>query len=101
MTDVKFITYNVRGLNSPGKRHIILKELERYHADIVFLQETHIPLDSNIKLCSRAIPTWYYSDSPNMRVKAVAIGIAKNISFTLEDRKADPEGRFLFLKGTL
>lgn len=50
MTDVKFITYNVRGLNSPEKRHIVLKEVERYFADIIFLQEKHISLDSNTKL---------------------------------------------------
>lgn len=29
------------------------------------------------------------------------VGVGKNISFTVEERRVDPEGRYLFLKGKL
>ena len=79
---------------------MVLREVERYSAEIVFLQETHITLDSNVRLFSQAIPTWYYGDSPKKRAKG-AIGVGKYISFKVEERKVDPEGRYLFLRGVL
>lgn len=54
-----------------------------------------------VKMYSKNIPTWYYGDSPIRRSKGVAIGFGKNICFVIEKRKADPEGRFLFLTGTI
>lgn len=56
MPDLKFLSYNVKGLNSPTKRHKILKELQHYGADIVFLQETHLVLESRIRLFSPGLP---------------------------------------------
>lgn len=101
MNNSTFLTYNVRGLNSPEKRHMVLRELERSAAEIIFLQETHIAQDSNFRLYSRNIPVWYYADSPNRRAKGVTIGLGKKVSFVVEERKVDPEGRFLYLRGTL
>ena len=76
---------------------MVLKEIERYSAEIVFPQSTHITVDSSIRLYSQAVPTWYYGDSPQKRSKGVAIGIGKNISFKVKERRVDPEGRYLFL----
>ena len=98
MTDVKFLSYNVKGLNSHIKRHKILCELTQYKTDIAYLQETHITLESNIKLYSTEYPIWYYGDTISSRSRGVAIGFARRIRFTLVDRQTDPEGRFLFLK---
>lgn len=75
--------------------------MERIKADIVFLQETHKTQDSKVKIYSKNIPTWFHGDSPIRRSKGVAIGIRKNIGFCIEKIKADPEGRFLFLIGTI
>lgn len=93
--ELNFFFYNVKGLNSPVKRHKVLKELYHYRANVVFLQETHLALDTNIRLYSSALPVWYYSDSPIRRAKGVAIGFSRSVNFTLIDRLADPEGRFL------
>lgn len=101
MNNTKFLTYNVCGLNSPEKRHVVLRELERNATEIIFLQETHVTQDSNVKLYSRNIPIWYYGDSPIRKAKGVAIGFGKNVRFVVEKRKVDPEGCFLFLVGTL
>lgn len=101
VNSIKIISYNVRGLNSPGKRNIILRELEKSKAEIIFLQETHITQNSNAKIYSRNIPTWYQGDSPIRRAKGVAIGIGKNVRFLIDQRKIDPEGRYLFITGTI
>lgn len=79
------MTYNVKGLNSPLKRHKVLKELEHLKADVVFLQETRLP-------------SWFYGDSPIKRAKGVAIGFSKRIKFKILERSTDQEGHYLFLK---
>ena len=101
MPQIKCISYNVKGLNSPTKRHKVLKELKRYKADISFLQETHITLGSNIRLYAPDFPIWYYGDTISKRARGIAIGISKRVRFELTDRLTDPEGRFLFLRGKL
>lgn len=98
---VKILTFNVRGMNSLQKRRLILREIEQLRADIIFLQETHITQDSRVKIYSKKIPTWYHGDSPCRGSKGVAIGFGKNSGFIIEKIKADPEGQFLFLIGTI
>lgn len=101
MHAIRILTYNVRGLNTPMKRQKILRELKQYSIDIAFLQETHITLESRIRLYSNAYPEWYYGDTPIKGAKGVAIGMAKETQFQIMDRKVDPEGRYIFLKGVL
>lgn len=101
MTTVNFMTYNVRGLNTPTKRHKILREIEHYGAGVVFLQETHLSHGTKVKLYFSQYPVWYYGDSMSNKSKGVAIGIHRGVRFSLEDRLCDQEGRFLFLKGRL
>lgn len=79
----------------------MLGECKRYSAYIIFLQETYLTQDTNIKLYSQKYPVWYYSDSPIKRAKGFAIGLAKDVRFQLEERLVDRDGRFIFLKGIL
>lgn len=101
MSALNFMTYNVRGLNTPTKRHKVLGELKGYKAGVVFLQETHLTHVSNIKLWSDTFPNWFYGDTITKRARGVAIGFAKGVNFKLEERLSDPKGRFIFLKGSL
>lgn len=101
MPDIKLISYNVKGLNSPRKRHKILRELDHLGGDIVFLQETHLTLNTRVRLFSPRFPQWFYGDSPDKGSKGVAIGLSKAANFLVRDRLIDPEGRFLFLKGSI
>lgn len=96
--EINCLTYNVKGLNSPTKRHKALRELHHYSADVVFLQETHLTQDTVIKLYSRNFPNWFYCDSPIKRAKGVAIGFSKRTKFSLIERRTDPEGWYLLLK---
>lgn len=76
MTEINCLSYNVKGLNSPFKRHKILKELHQYQADVVFLQETHLAQETCIKLYSKN-STWFYSDTPTRRAKGWQLGFQK------------------------
>lgn len=67
----------------------------------MFLQETHIFHEIHVKLYSKDYPTWYYGNSTTRRAWGVAIGLARGVRFSLEERMVDPEGRYLFLKGRL
>lgn len=95
------MTYNVHGLNTPIKRYNIIREFKHYKADVVLLQETHISQDSNLKIISKDYPVWFYGDSSTKRAKGVATGFARGVRFTLDDRRTDPEGRYLFLRGRI
>ncbi|CAI9582318.1 unnamed protein product [Staurois parvus] len=44
------LSINVKGLNTPGKRSLLLSHLFKQRADIVFLQETHFRHDAILKL---------------------------------------------------
>ena len=37
-----FLSLNVRGLGTPAKRFVVLRELERLNYDLFLLQETHV-----------------------------------------------------------
>lgn len=39
---MRIFTWNVIGLRSPGKRHMILRPLKRLGADVALLQEMHL-----------------------------------------------------------
>ncbi|KAL8176099.1 UNVERIFIED_CONTAM: hypothetical protein K2H54_021588 [Gekko kuhli] len=41
-SEIKYLTLNCRGLNSPVKRKRLTAGLLRQHVDIIFLQETHL-----------------------------------------------------------
>ena len=86
MTEVKFLSYNVKGLNSVGKRLKVLAEIEQLRADVVFIQESHLTLDANVKLYSLAYPIWFYGDSISKRARGVAIGLIRGFGYTLEAR---------------
>lgn len=85
--NIKCLTYNVKGFNSPNKRHKVLRELQHYGADVFFLQETHLVWEAGIKLYSKYFPKWIYSDSPIKR-------LCKRIKFC-PNRQENRPGRAL------
>ena len=42
LNPLKYVTFNVKGLNSPIKRKRVNTYLKKLKADIVFLPETHL-----------------------------------------------------------
>ncbi|CAH2247517.1 Hypothetical predicted protein, partial [Pelobates cultripes] len=94
-------TLNARGLNTPEKRAGAHKDFRAAHASIVFLQETHFRAGSRPTLTNQHYPKGYYSDFQGGKSRGTAILLHRHLPFTETGVMTDPEGRFLFLKGTI
>lgn len=97
----RILSWNVRGLNVPEKRGIVLRELHRLKVQICYIQETHfvntkIPSFRDIKY-----PHAHHAPSPDTKSKGVSILISKTVPWKLEEEWTDGTGRLLFLKGTI
>uniref|UniRef100_A0A8C5PDA6 Uncharacterized protein n=1 Tax=Leptobrachium leishanense TaxID=445787 RepID=A0A8C5PDA6_9ANUR len=96
------VSYNVRGLNTPEKRKKILRELWAQRASVVaFLQETHFKKDTAPAFKDRNFPTGYFSNFSDSISRGTEIVISKDVPFVKTGVSMDPEGRFLFFKGTM
>lgn len=47
---VRFLCWNVKGLNGPVKRTRIFSHLKQLKTDVLFLQETHLRLEDHTRL---------------------------------------------------
>lgn len=47
---VRFISWNVKGLNGPVKRTKVFSHLKQLKPDILFLQETHLRVEDHNRL---------------------------------------------------
>ena len=67
---------------------------------MVFLQETHFPKRYAPSFLHAHFPVFYLSKAEN-KTKGVAVLFSKFCNFDLIKEYADPEGRFVLVKGTL
>uniref|UniRef100_A0A8C5M717 exodeoxyribonuclease III n=1 Tax=Leptobrachium leishanense TaxID=445787 RepID=A0A8C5M717_9ANUR len=91
---LKVISYNVKGLNAPVKRHSLAAEVQRLKADVVCLQETHFKRLAHPLLRIRNFNTQYHATGPT-RAKGVSILIRSNVVFQLHRKISDPRGQYL------
>ncbi|KAM9316158.1 uncharacterized protein PAF06_007135 [Gastrophryne carolinensis] len=101
MSRVKLTSLNVKGLNSPLKRTLVLRELRRLRAQVAFLQETHLKVGRTHNVSNRYYKTQYHSLSPDSKSRGVTILLDGSLPWTHLATLQDPEGRFLFVRGTL
>lgn len=45
LVTMRALTWNSRGLNAPGKRYLIKRQLDQTKVDLAFLQETKIKME--------------------------------------------------------
>ncbi|CAH2320541.1 Hypothetical predicted protein [Pelobates cultripes] len=90
---------NVQGLNTPEKRSHLLRRLWAAKAYVAFLQETHLRGGDAPKLENRRFPQGFYANHPE--AKKAAILFAQATPFHHTAFQEDPNGRYLFLKGTI
>lgn len=95
----KFITHNVQGLNSPVKWRVAFQHYKSLNVNVLFLQETHFPPNYNLNFLHHCYPH-FYLNGPG-RTGGVGICFSKRVSFSLEKKICDPEGRCLVLVGHL
>lgn len=97
---VRFLSWNVKGLNGPVKRTRIFSHLKQLKTDVLFLQETHLRLEDHTRLRKAWVNHIFHSKFNN-RSRGVAILINKLIQFSLNAIMADPNGRYVIVSGLL
>lgn len=101
MGTLNLVSLNVKGLNTPEKRRMLLHDMRHMGADIIFLQETHFREGSLPTLQNKFYPVVYHSRYIEAKSRGVSILISAKLQWSHIDVKLDGEGRFLFLKGRI
>lgn len=98
--NLRFVSWNVKGLNSPVKRGRILSHLKHLKTDVAFLQETHLISKDQHRLRASWTGQCFQSNFSS-KVRGVAILFHKKIQFTPSNTFADNQGRFIIVTGCL
>lgn len=99
-TPLRFITWNVKGMNNPNKRSKVFSHLRHLRAEIIFLQETHLRIADQVRLRKSWIGQMFHS-SFNSKSRGVSILIDKKIQFSASNIISDTQGRYVIVEGTL
>uniref|UniRef100_A0A3B4A6U0 exodeoxyribonuclease III n=1 Tax=Periophthalmus magnuspinnatus TaxID=409849 RepID=A0A3B4A6U0_9GOBI len=99
-SNVRFISWNIKGLGSAVKRSKVFSHLRCLKPDIVFLQETHMRTNNQVRLRCPWVANVFHS-SFNSKARGVAILIGKSIPFILTKTISDRDGRYLIVSGTI
>lgn len=73
---VRFISWNVRGMNGQIKRARIFTHMKRLNMEIVFLQETHLHIKDHVRLKKSWVGQIFHSNF-NSKTRGTAILIHK------------------------
>ena len=97
MSSLKYISYNIRGLNNYIKRKKLYLWLHDKNIDITFLQETHC-VSSKAKIISSSWPgKMFHGLSESSASRGVAILVHKNLRCNTLNYKQDKDGRILIV----
>lgn len=89
---MRLITWNVKGLRSPGKRSMVLRHLKRLGADVALLQETHLEDNKFFRLRSSWVGGVYGSSAQSHKAGVVTL-LHKNVNCEVLSHQSDSEGR--------
>ncbi|CAH2283379.1 Hypothetical predicted protein [Pelobates cultripes] len=92
---------NIRGLNARERWSHLLRSLWSARALMAFLQETHFKGTECPTLRDARFPNEYFTNHTEAKKAGVAILVVQHIPFCCTETKADPNGHYLFLKGTI
>ena len=98
--NIKLGSLNVNGMNNPVKRSKVLAKLKKEKAQVLFLQETHLPQQEHEKLKRFGFRNTFYSSYKPSQKRGVAILITNAVQFECLEVK-DTKGRFVLIKGKL
>uniref|UniRef100_A0A8C5M1H2 Reverse transcriptase domain-containing protein n=1 Tax=Leptobrachium leishanense TaxID=445787 RepID=A0A8C5M1H2_9ANUR len=93
---LKVLSYNVKGLNAPVKRHALAADVLRLKPDVICLQETHFKRLAHPSLGIRNFPIQYHATGPT-KARGVSILIRSDVVYQLHRKISDPRGRYLIL----
>lgn len=97
---LRLISWNTNGLNGAVKSGKVFSHLRYLQADVIFLQETHIK-SSELNHIKKSWMGHLFHSKYSVRARGAAIIIRKGIHFEPTEVKADPNGRYVAVSGTL
>lgn len=98
--NLRFVSWNVKGLNGPVKRGRILSHLKHLKTDVAFLQETHLIPRDHHRIRASWVGQCYHSNF-SCKARGAAILFHKKVQFTLSKMISDNQGRFIIVIGSL
>ena len=99
--NIKLVSLNVNGTNNPVKRSKVLAKLKKEKAQVLFLQETHLPQQEHEQLKHFGFKNTFYSSYKPSQKRGVAILISNAVQFELHKEVRVKEGRYILVKGKL
>lgn len=99
-SELKLLSWNVRGLNNAKKCKQVIQYMQRHAVDIACLQETHLAKPNTSQFARGWGPHRYFSNYSGY-ARGVAILIHNRIPFQLLSLLLDPEGRYVILHGRM
>ena len=100
LTEIRLLSWNVRGLNDPRKGRLVLQYLRRYKVDIVFLQETHLSPGSGDTFAASWGSHRYFAKYSSYSRGVVTL-IHKKLPFQHYATVLDAQGRYVVVHGSL
>uniref|UniRef100_A0A672F5Y5 exodeoxyribonuclease III n=1 Tax=Salarias fasciatus TaxID=181472 RepID=A0A672F5Y5_SALFA len=97
---LRFISWNVKGLNSTAKCCNVINHLKHLNTRIAFLQETHLKPSDHSKLRRGWVGQLFHS-SFSSKARGAAILIHKSVPFSVSQIISDPNGRFIIVTGKI
>lgn len=98
--NINFVSWNCRGLQQIRKIKQVMNKLKDMDSKIVFLQETHLPEEGNIKIQRRWQGT-LFTASCSSKARGVMILVHKTVPFSVKNVIKDKMGRYLIVQGSL
>lgn len=99
--NIKVMSLNINGLNSPVKRQKVMTKLRKDRSQIVYLQETHLSKQESEKLKRFGYVNSFYSSFRHGCKRGVIILLPNSVKFECTTEICDKEGRFILVKGRL
>ncbi|KAJ8039679.1 hypothetical protein HOLleu_13759 [Holothuria leucospilota] len=99
-SNLKFASYNCRGLRNADKRHMVFAYLHRHKLDIISIQETHSVLSDERRWRTEWGNDIIFSHGTNTS-KGVAVLFRADLSPTVSKKITDVHGRFIILDITV
>ena len=97
---LRFVSWNVKGINGPVKRGRVFSHLKHLKTEIAFLQETHLITKDHHRLKAPWVGQTFHSNFSS-KTRGTAILIHKKIQFSPTNVIADHQGRFVIVSGSL
>lgn len=99
--NITFVSWNLRGMGHLIKKGKVFAHLKSLSADIIFLQETHIIPNGQLRT-NRLRENWIsqvYQATFSSKARGVAILFRKSIPFRMHSVVSDPVGRYIIVSG--